>query len=559
MEKVFDAAIINNSRFYYNKIFEDHIFDHQKLKKYFSYDPGDLKSFSGRIRKIEQSYDDGNREVLADILKKSNKYLGAGDRTLKNIDKLGRSGSVAIIGGQQPGLFTGPSFIIYKIITVLRLSRYIEEKTGTAVVPCFWNASDDKNSNQIDDLTIIGGQLSQIELNMEAIGKDSRLSNIALPLSYYENVIKEMDDLMPGGLSGEVRAFLTDIIYSLSKNPGTDNGIGLCNVFSLMVLKLFSEWGPVIIDPCDKDLKRMGLDLLKKDIIGHEVINELLSDRGEELIRAGYHAQIDPQKDILDFFYNADDKREKINIIGENTFKIGDNKYGAEELLELAENDPLAISWNVVLRPLIQDSIFPVAATVCGPGEVSYFAQLGEVYRYMDIEMPVIYPRFSATIIEEKIEKILKKPDMEDMILSQEYDDAIKSALKERGVEEAEAALKQLGEEINKNIADAESKISGQDTENVFDRIKRNIDKELKILSKKIYSKLKKSNQSIINNIDRIHLNIFPGGRLQERMINIFYYLNKYGIEMISGLYNSFEPSDPGHRFLYFKRGEEDE
>ena len=73
-------------------------------------------------------------------------------------------------------------------------------------------------------------------------------------------------------------------------------------------------------------------------------------------------------------------------------FKIGDKDYSREELLELAETGPLAVSWNVVLRPLVQDSLFPVAATVCGPGEVSYFAQLGEVYKYLGIELPVIYP-----------------------------------------------------------------------------------------------------------------------------------------------------------------------
>jgi len=202
-----------------------------------------------------------------------------------------------------------------------------------------------------------------------------------------------------------------------------------------------------------------------------------------------------------------------------------------------------------------------VAATVCGPGEVSYFAQLTEVYKYMGIELPVIYPRYSATIIESRIEKILKKTNIADIILSQGRNDAIRSVLGEVDAEKTGRLLEDLQEGINKKIEDVESKIKiyGIDPENAFDRIKRNVDKELKILSKKIYSKLKKQNQHIIDDIDKAYLNIFPDGNLQERMINIFYYLNKYGIDMISSLYYSFEPLDQGHRFLYFSRGEKNE
>lgn len=555
------AVRIKNSRFYYNKLFEDYIFNYPKLKKYFNYDPGDIESYHDRIKKIAGSYDNTNREVLADILRKNNKYLGAGDRTLKNIDKLANKDSVIIIGGQQPGLFTGPVFIIYKIITVLRLSKYIEERTRTPVVPCFWNASDDKSSTQIDNLGIIDVRYRQIKINIEGIRANRRLSNISMSLNDYENVIKEMEALMPGGISGEVRTLLTDILYGLSKKADDGDGVGLCDVFSSIVLKLFSEWGLVIIDPSDKRLKEMGSGFLKKDIEEHEAINDLIISRGEELIKSGYHAQIDPQKDTLDFFYNIDSKREKIRIMAESVFRIKDKDYSREELLKLVESDPLAISWNVVLRPLIQDSLFPVAATVCGPGEVSYFAQLAEVYKYMDIELPVIYPRYSATIIEDKIEKILKKPDMTDIILSHERSDAIRSVLEGEDAEKTGRLLEGLQEEIDKKIEDAESKIKiyGIDPESAFDRIKRNMDKELKILSKKIYSKLKKQNQCIIDDIDRIYLNVFPDGNLQERMINIFYYLNRYGIDMISSLYYSFEPLEREHRFLYFSRGEKNE
>ena len=82
------------------------------------------------------------------------------------------------------------------------------------------------------------------------------------------------------------------------------------------------------------------------------------------------------------------------------------NECNVFALIKISEDDPGFISWNVIMRPVIQDTIFPVLATVCGPGEVSYFAQISGVYDLMDVKLPVIYPRFSATIIEKNIGKI---------------------------------------------------------------------------------------------------------------------------------------------------------
>ncbi|MCJ7665965.1 MAG: bacillithiol biosynthesis cysteine-adding enzyme BshC, partial [Actinobacteria bacterium] len=141
-----------NSIFYSNKLYMDYIFDFPKLSDYFAYDYRDIKSYKKRMKEIEQSYDNNLRKGLVEILNDHNCTLGAGKETLKNIRKLGQSGTAVIIGGQQPGLFTGPAFIIYKIITVLKLSRFISETIGIRTVPCFWNASDDSSKGQVDSI-----------------------------------------------------------------------------------------------------------------------------------------------------------------------------------------------------------------------------------------------------------------------------------------------------------------------------------------------------------------------------------------------------------------------
>jgi uncharacterized protein YllA (UPF0747 family) len=74
------------------------------------------------------------------------------------------------------------------------------------------------------------------------------------------------------------------------------------------------------------------------------------------------------------------------------------------------------------------------------------------------------------------------------------------------------------------------------------------------VLKGKIYSELKKENQWLENALNRFYLNLFPGGGLQEREVNFFYYANKYGTGIIDGLYDSFDPFDFKHKFLFFNQ-----
>ena len=123
----------------------DYICDFQRLSDYFNHDYREIKSYIKRMDEIGESYDDNFRKGLVEILNDYNSGLGAGTKTLDNIRKLGESGTVIVVGGQQPGLFTGPVFIIYKIITILKLSSFINKETGVKTIPCFWNASDDSS------------------------------------------------------------------------------------------------------------------------------------------------------------------------------------------------------------------------------------------------------------------------------------------------------------------------------------------------------------------------------------------------------------------------------
>jgi len=239
----------------------DYIFDFPKLSEYFAYDYRDIESYKKRMNEIEELYDDNLRGGLVQILHEYNLAHGAGSQTLENIRMLGQGGTAVIIGGQQPGLFTGPVFVIYKIISVLKLSSFISEATGIRTVPCFWNASDDSSIGQVDSIGIITDILEKIKIDTSSIRKNTRFSSIYLERKKYIEVLQNLEGLIPEtDFSDEAFGLLRDSTGDKYRDPEGKNRINLPGPFSNIILKLFRKYGIVMIDPSDKRLKKWGQD-----------------------------------------------------------------------------------------------------------------------------------------------------------------------------------------------------------------------------------------------------------------------------------------------------------
>jgi len=174
------------------------------------------------------------------------------------------------------------------------------------------------------------------------------------------------------------------------------------------------------------------------------------------------------------------------------------------------------------------------------------------VYDLYNLKMPVIYPRFSATIIEKKIKRLFKKLKITDVMLESGKEEIIRQVVASSSkidlpglMLDLEDDIKERLEKMERVFLDFEMNISSS-----FDRIKRNIGKEIKVLNKKLYSELKRQDEAISQGINKIYMNVFPNNNLQERENNITSYLNRYGFEFIDYLYSTVKPLDFSHKFL---------
>lgn len=549
-----ESREIRTGKFYYNSLYMDYIFDFEKISNFYRYDYRDMESYKKRVFDLEADYDEKKRIKICSILENYNKNIGCGKKTLENIDKLRSKKSIVVIGGQQPGLMTGPLFMIFKIMTVLKLSNFFQKELEIPVIPCFWNASDDDSADQVDNLNIINGEISDVKLDLSGFDRRTRYSDINLTEDRFRDVIEKLEDVLyPTGFKPGIIDFLKNSLSDIMKNcPNDVSRINIATFFSGLVTRMFSEQGLVLVDPASADLKKLTRDLLKFDISNHEKINLLINSTGKKLNGSGYHSQLNSIGEILDFFYCKEGVRKRIYPDNKDSFKIGSKIYNKKEFLDLIESSPSDISLNVVLRPLLQDSVLPVLSSICGPGEISYFAQIKPVYDLYGLKMPIIYPRFSATIIEKKINKLLKKLKITDEMLVPDEEEMTKQVIRKKLDIDLEGSMLALEKDISERLAESEKVFLDieMNISDSFDRIKRNLKKEIKVLSKKLYSGLKKQDEFVLGSIKRVYANIFPGGNLQEREINIFSYLNKYGFEFLDDIGSAIKPLDFSHKFL---------
>jgi len=549
-----ESKRINTEKFYYNDLFRDYIFNFENVCEYYQYDYRNIGGYKKRVSDLKIGYDKENRSKIYNILKDYNKNIGCSQKTIENIEKLKSPKSAVIIGGQQPGFLTGPIFIIFKILTILKVSSYFEKELKIPIIPCFWNASDDNSFNQIDNLNVINKEITNIKLDLSDFNPKTRYSDIYLADNRFKEAIEKLESILHStSFKTEIMYFYKNILASALKNCSNTKGeINISSFFSAVITRMFSGYGLVIIDPADVELKKLSYNLMEFDMSKHYQISHLINSTGKKLNSCGYHNQLSSIPGKLDFFYCVDGIRKKIYSNSDNLFEILDKRYDKKEFWDLMIEKPAAISLNVILRPLLQDKLLPVLCSICGPGESSYFAQLKPVYNLYGLKMPVIYPRFSSTIIEKKIKKLIIKLKITDIELESSKEEIIRQVVSKKLkidlgklVMNLESDIQIRLEKSEKSFSDLEMNIS-----NSFDRIKRNIKKETKVLNKKLYSELKRQNEFIVESINKIYMNIFPDNNLQEREINIISYLNRYGFDFIDDLYSAVKPLDFTHKFL---------
>lgn len=516
----------------YSKLFLDYVNDYDRVQEFFNGKSGDNSTWTDQIKRCRQR--DYNRDELINILFKQNKSATLKKAVVKQIEKLRNPDSVAIVTGQQAGLFWGPLYTVYKALTTVKMAATIEKQYKVPVVPVFWLEVDDHDFDEVRQFTLMlpSGEVRKFEY-------DDGESEKAVPVNnriITDNISPVFDEVSTFFGTSEIgRKVIRDLrkIYQ----PGRS----LSEAFILFFRKYFPGVPLVFFNPADVEVKRMAHNFFQNAISRHDNIHEEIEKQTKELVRIQYSPQVELRPDVSHFFHVEDGERRRVDL---SLIAKGINKEHSETL-----------SVDVLLRPLLQDYLLPNIAYIGGPSEISYIAQLKGVYSLLEIPMPLIVPRWSGTIIERKALKFLKKINFDPVrivegngkeILSEIIESA--SGKQFRGkFEKAYTQLRQRLDEIREIGKSLDISLVGM-VDNSEQKMKYQLDK----IEGRYQNALQAANKIAADRSARTMNTIVPGNKMQERTFSILNYLLRYGKDFPKFLAKAVSVQTDKHHILEY-------
>ena len=489
-------------------------------------------------------YDPSRRDRVSAILDRQNRSWEASPQTLANLNRL-RAGAAAVVTGQQVGLFGGPMFAIYKALTAVKLAEEAT-KAGVDTVPIFWLATSDHDLAEVNHVAFPGldGALQTVTTPSHDVP--------AAPVSS----VRLEDEILPvveqaAGLLGEsdVTRFLHE-----SYRPGETLG----TAFARLYARLFAEWGVILLDASDPELHRVAEPIYRSAIENAAALNAALLARGEALEAAGYHQQVKVVPSTVLLFTMKNGARTPLHRLAtsEAEFVIGHEdgaeKISKDELLARIAAAPEQFSPNVLLRPVVQDYLLPTLAYSGGAAEAAYFSQAGAVYEAVLGRVTPIVPRFSATIIEPKTQRLLERYGISlREVLS--GPDALRQHLAAQSLPgDLQAAFDVANKSLETNLAAISEKLAKLDrtlveaAQTASSKMRYQLDR----LHTQAARAESQKGEVVGRHAESLSQALFPGRGLQERGIGGAYFLARYGLDLLHQIKDTIQLDCHDHQIL---------
>ncbi len=494
----------------------------KKLKPFINQFPS-LNSFKSII---EQRSFKGDREILKQVVSHQYQHISSQSSSLKNnISSLKENNTFTITTGHQLNIFTGPLYFIFKIITAINLAKKLKEEfPDQNFVPVYWMATEDHDFEEINH-TYIGGK--KISWKAQVSGATGRLNpkTIQQALNEYRGIL---------GATANAEK-LSEIVQQAYAEHQT-----LADATRFLVHAFFGEYGLVIVDADDLQLKKAFAPIIQQDIIEQNSF-KLINQSSEKLAEIDIHVQVNPRE--INFFYLKDDLRERI-VFEDGVYKVLDTEieFTEPELKDEISIHPERFSPNVVMRPLYQEVVLPNLAYIGGGGELAYWLQLKSNFEFYKVDFPLLILRNSAMLADEKTKQKLDQLDFSFQEVFEGTETLKKRyvcghSTHELNIQKEWIQIHHIFEALKERMQGIDPTL-GPSTEAVEVRLKKAMDS----LERKLMRAEKRNFAEAISSIERIKQTLFPGGGLQERKENFGSFYVKYGDDLIKTLVENLDP-----------------
>ncbi len=461
--------------------------------------------------------------VIARITDTHTRFGGMSANVIKNLEAFRSSNSLAVVTGQQVGILGGPLYTIYKALhTVLLAKQFATQFPNNAFIPVFWQETEDHDFEEVRSTALIGSdfELKHISYNPSALPDRVQVGSLPLETEALQQFFDTIEATIP-------HTDFTDDVLSLFKRC-YQVGMTFADAQAALFCELFADSGLLILNPNTAEIKSYARHIFQKEINTTPQLSQKIATLSESIDK-NYHTQLDTKGTNL--FIAENGRRMKVQI-DDDKLSLNNSPITREQLLQIADTQPERMSMNVVMRPLVQDTILPTVAYVAGPGEIAYFAQLSAAYDWANLQMPAIIPRISLTLAEDRFEKLVQKHNtsLEALI---EYDgELVRELLQSKHEEVITDTFIVTNDQLEKAIEGLRNIVESTDASLAasLTTLKGKTLTQLKDFSSKVLAAERKKNQAAKQQFEKALNVLLPDGQLQEREINLLYFLNKYGL-----------------------------
>ncbi len=459
-------------------------------------------------------------------------FTPASDRARDRLAAILNGEGVLVSTGQQPGLFIGPLYVLYKILSAIAHARRIEQATGRPALASFWIAGDDHDWEEVGAARIVSrnGVIERVSM-APAVGEAGRAVGTA---RLGADISALLDRFTAAAGESEFAAEALAPIRQAYVPGATVSG-----AFQSALAGLLAGFDVVLFDPTHPEVRRESVPFFRRVLEHSDGVSGALDAGTEAAIAAGYDPKLRPPATGTQIFY--DDGRARSHLLRDGVgFRNGASgeMRPAEHWMSVLETAPDRFSAAAALRPPLESWLLPVARTVLGPGELAYWAQLRPLFDDLDVEMPETVPRKSWLLVEPRVDRWLEGIGASAEDLADGGATVERRLTSEARPEVLDQSLARLKADFAANLADLE-RISESATPGLsaaFGKAGKAVEDSLGALARTIDGRIAESQKTRLNRAGRAAALLYPDGQPQERVDSPVSFLVRYGPSFLPAL-----------------------
>jgi bacillithiol biosynthesis cysteine-adding enzyme BshC len=518
----------------------DYAYNFKQVAGLYAGNPMEPEAWREAVRRAQEKSRD--RGTLVSLLQAQQEARTAPPAARAAAARLADPAAVAVVTGQQAGVFGGPLFTLLKALTALQLARRTERDLNVPAVAVFWVDAEDHDWQEVRSCTVLDAEFQPRTVTLADLEGAGELPIAQLKL---DATVEQTIDSLASVL--QQTEFTADILANI--RAAWQPGAGMARAFATWLETLLGPHGLVVFESADPAAKPLVADVFAKELSSPGRSAALAEQAGKALAAAGHAPQVVPQPDSVSLF-RLDGGRKPIKHHGDQLV-IGDTTHSSDELAREAKARPGGFSPNVLLRPIVQDTLFPTICYVAGPSELAYLGQLRGIYDAFGVPMPLFFPRSTATLLDSGATRFLAKYGVAFQDLRTPDESALNKLLESQLPASVEESLRDAAAQTQQSMARVVEALPSLDP-TLAGAAKTTLGKmehELRSLHTKVIHAAKKRDETLRRQFVRAQAQAFPHGHPQERTLAVIYFLNKYGPGLVDLLLEEL-PIDLGTHWL---------